>query len=233
MRINKYIASAGISSRRKADELISNGNVKVNNMTLTEPGYDVKPGDVVEVNGRVIEAEEKKVYLMLNKPLGYITSAKDEKGRPVVTELVTDIEGRVFPVGRLDYNTSGLLIMTNDGDFSNKVAHPKHHMGKTYRAKVQGIISREKLARLRKGIDIGGFITSPAKAEIIKELPKQTVVELTIYEGKNRQVRKMFSKIGNPVVELERIAIGNVKLGRLAVGGYRKLTKEEIESLIK
>ena len=123
--------------------------------------------------------------------------------------------------------------MTNDGDFSNKVAHPKHHMGKTYRAKVQGIISREKLARLRKGIDIGGFITSPAKAEIIKELPKQTVVELTIYEGKNRQVRKMFSKIGNPVVELERIAIGNVKLGRLAVGGYRKLTKEEIESLIK
>ena len=232
MRINKYIAEAGIASRRKADELISNGNVKVNNITLTEPGYNVVSGDIVEVNGRRIEASENKVYIMLNKPVGYITSVKDEQNRPTVMDLVTDIEGRIFPIGRLDYNTSGLLLMTNDGDFSYKVAHPKHHMGKTYRAKVQGIISREKLSKLRHGIDIGGFITSPAKAEIIKELPKQTVVEITIYEGKNRQIRKMFSKLGNPVLELERIAIGNVKLGRLAIGGYRKLSQKEIESLI-
>ena len=233
MRINRYIASSGLCSRRKADELIENGNVKVNNITLKEPGYDVKPGDLVEVNGTLIEGSEKKEYIMLNKPVGYITSAKDEQGRPTVMDLVTDVEGRIFPVGRLDYNTSGLLIMTNDGDFAYKVSHPKHQKGKTYRAKVQGIISQTKLRKLEKGIDIGGFVTSPAKAKIVKELPKQTVVDLTIYEGRNRQVRKMFKALGNPVVELERIAIGDVRLGRLAVGGYRNLTKAEIESLIK
>lgn len=233
MRINKYIASAGVASRRKADELIENGNVKVNNMTLHEPGYDVKPGDIVEVNGRIIEAEEKKLYFALNKPVGFITSVSDEQNRPTVMELVDDVEGRIFPVGRLDYNTSGLLIMTNDGDFAYKVAHPKHHMGKTYRAKIQGFLTREKIYKLKHGIDIGGFVTSPAEVEIKKELPKATIVELTIYEGKNRQVRKMFKALGNPVQELERIAIGEVKLGRLAVGGYRKLTAQEIESLIK
>ena len=231
MRINKYIALAGVASRRKADELIENGNVKVNNMTLTEPGYDVKPGDVVEVNGRRIEAEEKKHYIMLNKPVGYITSVKDEQMRPTVMELVTEVDARIFPVGRLDYNTSGLLILTNDGDFAYKVAHPKHKMGKTYVAKIQGFLTKGKIARLEKGIDIGGYVTSPAKVKVIKELPKASLVELTIYEGKNRQVRKMFKALGNPVQELERIAIGDVKLGRLATGGYRKLTAEEIKKL--
>lgn len=233
MRINKYIAAAGIASRRKADELIENGNVKVNNMTLTEPGYDVKPGDVVEVNGRRIEAEEKKVYIMLNKPLGYITSVKDDRMRPTVMELVTEVDARIFPVGRLDYNTTGLLIMTNDGDFAYKVAHPKHKMGKTYVAKIQGFLTQGKIARLEKGVDIGGYVTSPAKVKVLKELQRHSLVELTIYEGKNRQVRKMFKTLGNTVVELERIAIGEVKLGRLALGGYRKLTKEEIKLLTK
>ncbi len=233
MRINKYIASAGIASRRKADELIENGNVKVNNIVLTELGYDVKPGDIVEVNGRPIDVEEKKIYIMLNKPTGYITSVKDEQLRPTVMDLVAEVDARIFPVGRLDYNTSGLLIMTNDGDFAYKVAHPKHKLGKTYIAKIQGFLTRGKIAKLEKGIDIGGFVTSPAKVNIIKELPKHTLVELTIYEGKNRQVRKMFKALGNPVVELERIAIGDVKLGRLAIGGYRKLTQKEIEHLSK
>lgn len=233
MRINKYIAAAGIASRRKADELIENGNVKVNNMTLTEPGYDVKPGDVVEVNGRRIEAEEKKVYIMLNKPLGYITSVKDDRMRPTVMELVTEVDARIFPVGRLDYNTTGLLIMTNDGDFAYKLAHPKHKMGKTYVAKIQGFLTQGKIARLEKGVDIGGYVTSPAKVKVLKELQRHSLVELTIYEGKNRQVRKMFKTLGNTVVELERIAIGEVKLGRLALGGYRKLTKEEIKLLTK
>lgn len=233
MRINKYIASSGLVSRRKADELIEAGNVKVNNIVLLEPGYDVKPGDMVYVNGTLIEPEEKKVYYMLNKPTGFITSMSDKEGRPTVMDLITDVEGRIFPIGRLDYNTSGLLLLTNDGDFAYKMAHPKHHMPKTYWAKVQGVVSRERLAKLRKGVDIGGFVTSPAKAEIIRELPRQTVVELTIHEGKNRQVRKMFKAVGNPVVELERIAIGDVKLGRLALGGYRKLTAEEIKKLTK
>ena len=232
MRINKYIAASGVASRRKADELISAGRVKVNNITLKEPGYDVKPDDRVTVDGKRISVSEKKVYIALNKPIGYVTTVSDNQGRPTVMDLITDIEERIFPVGRLDYNTSGLLLLTNDGDFSQKISHPIHELGKTYRAKVQGIISREKLARLRRGVDIGGFITSRAEVEIYKELPKQTIVDITIHEGKNRQVRKMFKAVGNPVIELKRISIGNVKLGRLIEGGYRNLTQKEIASLI-
>lgn len=232
MRINKYIAASGVCSRRKADELIQNGNVKVNGVTLKEPGYDVVQGDVVEVNGRTLAVEEKKVYIALNKPLGYVTTVADDKDRLTVMDLVGDIDARIFPVGRLDYNTSGLLLMTNDGDFAYRVSHPKHELGKTYRAKVAGVLSNEKCAKLRNGVDIGGFVTSKAKVSIVKGAPRTTVVDITIHEGKNRQVRKMFKAVGNNVQELERIAIGDIKLGRLAVGHYRKLTKEEIEYLM-
>ena len=232
MRINKYIAASGIASRRKADELIKNGNVRVNGTALTEPGYEVADGDLVEVNGTPVLPPENKVYILLNKPVGYVTTVKDEGGRPTVMDLVTEVEGRVFPVGRLDVNTSGMLIMTNDGDFAYRVAHPKHKLGKTYRVRVAGIVTRGKLDRLRKGVDIGGFVTSPAEVEIVKELPKETVLEITIHEGKNRQVRKMCKAIDCPVRELERIAIGPVKIGRLATGGYRKLTRQEIDALM-
>ena len=231
MRINKYIAQAGIASRRKADELIANGNVFVNGLALKEPGYDVKEGDVVEVNGRRIAVQEKKIYLALHKPAGCVTTVKDDLNRPTVMDLLSDVEGRVFPVGRLDYNTSGLLIVTNDGDFAYKLTHPKHQMTKTYRARVAGILSAEKCAKLRKGVDIGGFVTSPAKVEIIKAYPRSTIVDITIHEGKNRQVRKMFLAVGYNVQELHRTAVGSVRLGRLAEGHYRKLTREEIESL--
>ena len=229
MRINKYIAQAGVASRRKADELIANGNVKVNGLILKEPGYDVVTGDVVEVNGRRIEAEEKKVYILLNKPVGYITSVSDDRDRLTVMDLVQDVDARIFPVGRLDYNTSGMLIMTNDGDFAYTLSHPKHEMTKTSRAVVAGVLSNEKCAKLREGVDIGGFVTSKAKVEIVKGHPRNTVVDITIHEGKNRQVRKMFKAVGNNVQSLERIAIGDVRLGRLAEGHYRKLTREEIE----
>lgn len=231
MRINKYIAQAGVASRRKADELIAAGNVKVNGLVLREPGYDVVEGDVVEINGRRIQAEEKKVYILLNKPVGFVTTVSDDKERPTVMDLVRDVDARIFPVGRLDYNTSGMLIMTNDGDFAYKVTHPKHELTKTYRARVAGILSNEKCAKLRRGVDIGGFVTSRAKVEVVKGLPRSTVVDITIHEGKNRQVRKMFKAVGNNVQELERIAIGNIRLGRLAEGHYRKLTREEIEYL--
>ena len=231
MRINKYISQSGICSRRKADELINNGNVKVNGLSLASPGYDVMPGDVVEVNGRIVGEAEKKEYIVLNKPVGYITSAKDEQGRLTVMDLVGDVDARIFPVGRLDYNTSGLLIMTNDGDLSQYLAHPKHKVGKTYRALVSGVVSGEKAAKLRNGVDIGGFVTSKAQVKIIKGTKHSTLVEITIYEGKNRQVRKMFSAVGNPVQELQRIAIGDIRLGRLAEGHYRKLTKDEVEYL--
>lgn len=231
MRLNKYIAHSGLASRRKADDLVFNGNVKINGVTCHEPGYDVKDGDVVEVNGSRIQSAEKLEYVLLNKPLGYITSVQDEHDRPVVTELVADINARLFPVGRLDYNTSGLLIMTNDGDLAYRLTHPKHEVTKTYRARVAGNLSNVKIAKLRKGVDIGGFVTSPAQVKVVKPGERSTVVEITIHEGKNRQVRKMFAAVGNRVQELERISLGELRLGRLKEGHYRKLKREEIEYL--
>ena len=167
----------------------------------------------------------------MNKPKGYITSTEDEKSRPVVINLLTDVTARVFPVGRLDYNTSGLLLMTNDGNLAYRLSHPKHEVTKTYLALVSGALSREKLAKLRKGVDIGGYITKPAQVQIIKQGERSSLVEITIHEGKNRQVRKMFAAVGNKVVELQRTAIGEIKLGRLLEGHYRKLTKVELDYL--
>ena len=231
MRLNKYIASAGICSRRKADELIAAGNVKINGAVMREMGYDVQEGDRVSVNGRPVEAESNKVYVAVNKPKGYITSMDDDRDRATVAQLVSDIPERLFPVGRLDYNTTGLLLMTNDGDLAYRLTHPKHEVYKTYVALVSGIVSDARLARLRKGVDIGGFVTSPAKVRIIKQNQRSTVVEISIREGKNRQVRKMFKAVGNTVIELERIAIGDVRLGHMQQGHYRKLTRREIEYL--
>lgn len=233
VRLNKYIADAGICSRRKADELIGNGNVKVNGAVMKELGYQVENGDVVKVNGKVIDAVGKKVYVVVNKPLGYITSMDDDKDRATVAELVSDIPERLFPVGRLDYNTSGLLIMTNDGQLTYTLTHPKHEVYKTYIAKVAGVLSDARVAKLRKGVDIGGFITSPAKVKVIKQMPRHAIVEISIREGKNRQVRKMFAAVGNKVQELQRVSIGEIKLGRLMEGHYRKLNREEIEYLKK
>lgn len=231
MRLNKYIAAAGVCSRRKADELIANGNVRINGAVMKEMGYDVADGDTVQVNGRTISAASKKVYVAVNKPLGYITSMDDDRSRATVAELVADIPERLFPVGRLDYNTTGLLIMTNDGDLTYTLTHPKHEVWKTYIATVSGVISDNRIARLRKGVDIGGFVTSPAKVRVIKQMPHHAVVEISIHEGKNRQVRKMFAAVGNKVQELERVSIGDIRLGRLMSGHYRKLTREEIEYL--
>ena len=230
MRINKYIASAGITSRRKADELIEEGKVKVNGAVLMNPGYHVEDGDVVEVEGQTVRPESKLVYYLLNKPTGYVTSTADEEGRAVVTELVPD-SVRVFPVGRLDYNTSGLLILTNDGELSNKLMHPSHEFDKKYLARVQGIVSRAEAARLAKGIDIGGFVTSPAEVNLIRHDRNSTVVEITIHEGKNRQVRRMFKAINHPVEELCRVGLGNLTIGKLAVGQCRKLSPAEVEYL--
>ena len=231
MRINKYIADAGICSRRKADELISNGNVKINGLTVQELGVDVAEGDVVEVNGSVIEAGRRKVYVAVNKPAGVITSMDDDRERETVADIVADIPERLFPVGRLDYNTTGLLIMTNDGQLTYTLTHPKHEVYKTYVAKVEGVLSGARAAKLRRGVDIGGFVTSPARVKVLKQMPRYAVVEISIREGKNRQVRKMFAAVGNKVRELKRTQIGEIRLGRLKEGHYRKLTREEIEYL--
>ncbi|MCI9597770.1 MAG: rRNA pseudouridine synthase [Firmicutes bacterium] len=231
MRLNKYIAHSGLTSRRKADDLVKNGNVRINGATTYELGYDVKQGDVVEVNGSVIENQEKMEYVLLNKPVGYITSVQDDKGRPVAGDLVTDTTARLFPVGRLDYNTSGLLLLTNDGNLAYRLSHPKHQVTKTYRALVAGILTRGEIAALSRGVDIGGFVTSPAQVTVIKEAKRSTLVEIKIHEGKNRQVRKMFAAVGHNVQELQRTAIGNLQLGRTKEGHYRKLKREEIEYL--
>ncbi len=231
MRLNKYIASAGICSRRKADELIAAGNVKVNGAAMREMGYDVQDGDRVEVNGRPIEAAGKKVYVALNKPLGYVTTMKDEKDRRTVADLVSDIPERIFPVGRLDYNTTGLLLMTNDGDLAQRLTHPKHDVWKTYVAVVSGVLSDARIAKLRRGVDIGGYTTAPAKVRVIRQNVRSAVVEISIHEGKNRQVRKMFAAVGNRVQQLQRVAVGEIRLGRMQEGHYRKLTKREIDYL--
>lgn len=231
MRLNKYIAQSGLASRRKADELIENGNVKINGLVVTELGTDVQPDDIVEVNGNRIHAEQRLVYYMLNKPTGYVTTLSDEKDRPIVTDLLTDVSERVFPVGRLDVGTSGLLLMTNDGDLANKLMHPKHQIYKTYRAEVSGVLSAERVAKLRKGVDIGGFITSPAKVKIVRQAKAHCIVEIQICEGKYRQVRRMFKAVGNRVLALQRVAEGELYLGRLMEGHYRKLTPEEVAYL--
>ena len=230
MRINQYIASAGVCSRRAADELIEKGRVKVNGEVLKAMGYHVQDGDVVEVDGSRIEPETKKVYYLLNKPEGYVTSTADREGRPLVTELVPD-SIRVFPVGRLDFNTSGLLILTNDGELSNKLMHPSHGFSKKYLVRAQGIVTRAEAARLEKGVDIGGFVTSPAEVHLIKHDRNSTLAEIVIHEGKNRQVRRMFKAVGHPVLELCRTGLGNLEIGRLSVGQCRKLSPAEVEYL--
>lgn len=231
MRINKYIASCGEASRRAADELIQQGRVLVNGKILKEPGYDVKDGDEVRLFGRVITPETKKVYYLLNKPTGYVTTTMDKEGRPTVMDLVSGEGIRLFPVGRLDYNTSGLLILTNDGDLSNKLMHPSKEFPKTYRVRAAGTVTLSDIRKLENGVDIGGFITSKAEAKLIRHDKNSTIVDITIHEGKNRQVRRMFKAIGCPVQELTRIGLGTLVIGRLAVGSYRKLSREEVEYL--
>lgn len=230
MRINQYIAAAGVCSRRKADEMIEDGRVRVNGELLQAVGYHVQDGDVVEVDGNRIEPEARKVYYLLNKPAGYVTSTADKEGRPLVTDLVPD-GVRVFPVGRLDYNTSGLLILTNDGELSNKLMHPSHEFAKKYLVRAQGIVTIAEAKRLEKGVDIGGFVTSPADVHLLRHDRNSTVAEITIHEGKNRQVRRMFKAIGHPVLELCRIGLGDLTIGRLALGQCRKLGPAEIEYL--
>ena len=230
MRINQYIASAGVCSRRKADELIEEKRVKVNGEVLSAMGYHVQEGDIVEVDGNRIEPESKKVYYLLNKPAGYVTSTADKEGRPLVTELVPD-GIRVFPVGRLDQNTTGLLILTNDGDLSNRLMHPSHEFAKKYLVRAQGIVTIAEAKRLEKGIDIGGFVTSPADVHLLRHDRNSTIAEIIIHEGKNRQVRRMFKAVGHPVLELCRTGLGNLEIGRLAVGQCRKLSLAEVEYL--
>ncbi|MFE8702624.1 23S rRNA pseudouridine(2605) synthase RluB [Cytobacillus sp. FJAT-54145] len=231
-RLQKVIAHAGFASRRKAEELIINGQVRVNGKVVKELGVKVTPSDKVEVNGIPVEREEP-VYFLFYKPRGVISSVNDDKGRKVVTDYFEHIEQRIYPVGRLDYDTSGLLLLTNDGEFANLLMHPSNEIDKVYVAKVKGIPLREKMKSLERGIQLEDGKTAPARVKMLSlDKKKQTsIVEITIHEGRNRQVRRMFEAIGHPVLKLKRERYGFLNLQGLSVGEIRELTPHEVKQL--
>ena len=222
IRLQKYMADCGVASRRKCEEIILQGKVKVNGIKVTELGTKVTEEDEVSVNGEVIKKVFKKVYIAMNKPVGYITSVSDEFDRPTVMNLVEDeIHTRVYPVGRLDFDTEGLLIMTNDGDLTFKLTHPKHTIFKTYVATLNDVPHPKNIEKLRKGVVVDGKKTQQPKVNWLKD----NIVEISISEGRNRQVRKMFEAIGYEVVTLQRVSIGNLALGNIPLGRWRHLSQ--------
>ncbi len=233
MRINKFIAAAGICSRRSADALILDGRVTVNGVCVRELGMDIGENDIVLVDGERIRAAEKKYYIVLNKPDGFVTTTDDPFGRSTVMELVTDVNARLFPVGRLDYHTEGLLILTNDGEFANRLMHPRHQIYKTYIAHIPGFPTLANLAALRRGVHLEDGKTAPCKVNVIRQYPDGVDVSISIREGRNRQVRRMFEAIGYKVAHLERISVGNIKLGHLPKGKWRHMTPRELEEIVK
>lgn len=233
-RLQKYLANNGVGSRRKCEQYILDGRVMVNGIIIRELGTKINPDeDQVYFDGKKVENKNKKVYILLNKPIGYVTTVKDQFNRDAVMDLVK-VQERVLPVGRLDMYTSGALILTNDGDFVYKCTHPKHEIDKTYTVTLKGIITKEEVDKLCTGVDIGGYVTRPAKVKILKtDLEKDiSRLEIVIHEGKNRQVRKMCESIGRKVLALHRTKIGNIVVKDLPLGQWRYLKNNEIKSLL-
>lgn len=231
MRINKYLAECGLSSRRKCEAFVLDGKVKINGKLVTELSTEVKDSDTVTVDGNKVQPIKKHVYLMMNKPKGYICTANDEFGRKTVLDLIKNREERIFPVGRLDYDTEGLLILTTDGDLANRLTHPRNEITKTYSAKVEGEVGEDLLDRIRNGIILDGVKTKKCKIKLVEYKDGFSRFEVVISEGRNRQVRRMFESINKQVVFLKRVAIGDLKLKGLNRGDYRELTFEEINYL--
>lgn len=229
MRLQKYLANAGVASRRACEKLIENGEITING-NVAVIGDKVEDGDVVEYNGKVIDLPLEYIYLMLFKPVGVITTASDERGRKTVLDLI-DIDERIYPVGRLDLNTSGLLLLTNDGELANRLTHPRFQVDKTYKAIVKGEITEDKLQQLRDGVMLEDGMTAPAKARVSKYDGENSYVEITIHEGKNRQVRRMFEAVGHQVRGLRRVKVGNLSIKDMERGQYRHLTQEEVSYL--
>lgn len=235
-RLQKFLARAGVASRRNAEKLILEGKVRVNGIVVKELGTKIDPvKDKVFYEGKRLRPEERKVYYILNKPKGYISSVKDENGRKTVVDILSDVPERIFPIGRLDYNTEGLILLTNDGDFMNKLLHPKYEIEKTYVAKIDGIITMDDLHKLANGVKLEDGKTAPADVYLdsIDKPTKSSRVEITIHEGRNRQVRRMFKALGYEVKALKRIAFAGLTLNRLKRGEYRSLTERELVKLRK
>lgn len=233
IRLQKYLAAAGVASRRKCEEFILQGRVEVNGSIITELGTRVIESDQVKVDGKSVKAEENKIYIMLNKPSGYVTTAKDQFSRKTVLDLIEGIQERIYPVGRLDYDTSGLLLLTNDGSMAFKLTHPGHEVKKVYHARVIGKITDDDVTSFKNGVIIDEEATSPARLTILEEKTERSLVEIEIHEGKNRQVRKMCEAIGHPAISLKRVSVGTLSLGNLPEGQWRYLKTEELENITK
>jgi 23S rRNA pseudouridine2605 synthase len=227
VRLQKLLANAGVASRRKAEEMITAGRVAVNGEVVSELGAKALETDTITVDGVPLGAEPEKMYIMLHKPEGVVTTAADPFGRPTVMDYIPT-HVRLFPVGRLDNDTSGLLFLTNDGDWANQLTHPSHEVNKTYLATIQGEPTEEEMRTFETGIEIDGRLTAKAEIVIVGRDGDKTMVRITIHEGRNRQVRKMCAAIHHPVIMLKRVAVGEVKLGNLAVGKWRNLSESEL-----
>ncbi|MBU2701020.1 23S rRNA pseudouridine2605 synthase [Sporomusaceae bacterium BoRhaA] len=231
-RLQKVISQAGVTSRRDAEKIITAGRVKVNGKTVSELGTKVELEDVIKIDGKAIN-REKLVYVLLNKPKGVVTTLKDPEGRETVASLVKDISERIYPVGRLDYHTEGLLLITNDGNLTQAITHPRHHIPKVYEVKVLGLPSDEQLDKLRQGIKLEDGLTQPAKVILLNrdQVKNVSELEVTIFEGKNRQIRRMFEAIGHPVRDLKRTKLAFLTLVGVKRGAYRLLTADEVRRL--
>ena len=232
MRLQKYLADCGVASRRGAEAIIAQGRVFVNGSRVTEMGVQIdEESDEVMLDGEILKPEKKKVYIMLNKPAGFVTTVSDDKGRRTVMELVSEINERIYPVGRLDYNSEGLLIMTNDGELANKLMHPRGSVEKNYLVEVAGNVNMDLIAAFRHGIKIDGYMTKPADIEVVGATKYGAKMKVTIREGKNRQIRKMFEAQGCSVKRLKRTGEAGLSLGHLPEGKWRRLSEQEINTL--
>lgn len=234
MRLNKYIASCGVASRRGADTIIAEGRVTINGRPVSTIGTDVDPDtDVVAVDGSLLSLKSKNIYILMNKPAGVLSTCHDDRGRKCVIDLINGVSQRVFPVGRLDYDTEGLLLLTNDGNFAYRCTHPKHEMDKTYEAVVHGRLDATAIKHLENGIVLDGIRTAPAKVSILERPDIKNLYEITIHEGRNRQVKRMFEAVGCHVMQLQRTKLGKLTLGDLPVGKWRYLSENEIKALVE
>lgn len=232
IRLNKFLSQVGAASRREADKMISEGRVEVNNEVIQELGYKIDgEKDEVKVDGKRVNREKSLAYLMLNKPLGYLVTMKDPYQRPTIKELLPSLKKRIFPVGRLDYDSEGLLLLTNDGELAYRLTHPSFEVKKTYIVKVRGEPDLLKLARLKKGIFLYGKKTAPAQITLLSRDSKGALLKTEIHEGRKREVKRMFETIGHKVVSLKRVAFGGLTLGKLKPGEWRFLTQKEVEEL--
>ncbi len=233
-RLNRILSAAGLTSRRKADDWITSGRITVNGRLVTKPGAKAVWGvDRIKVDGEEIPGFLPRVYLLLNKPFGYICSLNDPEGRPLVTDLLKDIPQRVYPVGRLDFDTLGLLLLTNDGEWAHRLTHPRYQVPRTYKVTVAGEVSSEAVNLLRKGVDLEDGPSGGSKVTLINRRKGQSTIRMTITQGRNRQVRRMLEAVGYRVVHLVRTGFGNLGLGDLKIGEYRQLETEEVQSMGK